>query len=86
MWHNTLVVVSEMAASICLMACIFILRLWFDEKKKAGNLPKEPMLICDIHGIYPAKYTMKMDVPGMATQYELCPFCMEDRVKKKKVN
>ena len=60
--------------------------IWFDAKKEVKKSPREPMLICNTHGFFPARHSIKMDVPG-ATQglTELCPFCYNDRVSKKKV-
>lgn len=80
----------EFSATVLVMAIIFVIylivRTWYDAKEEVKQIPKEPMYLCDIHGAFPAKYLVKLDVPTSETGFiELCPFCTRERVSKKAV-
>ena len=64
----------------------FIAKAWFAAKAEIKQVPREPMLVCEIHGMFPAKSALEQTIPGVTSgKVELCPFCMHDRVSKKKV-
>jgi hypothetical protein len=90
MWHSDngvsyFLVFSVVSGSLGLTVLGIVVWAWFSAKYEVAKRPREPMLLCDIHGAYPAKYSVKMTVPGMISEAELCPRCMEERVSKKRI-
>ena len=65
---------------------IAVIWIWFSAKREVVTTPKEPMLICDIHGAFPARCALTLDVPSLTSGHaDFCPYCIRDRVSKKKV-
>ena len=55
-----------------------------DAKRKVNNIPKVPMSMCNIHGLYPT--SAAIDVTAVAEgrndlPVHICPFCIHDRFK-----
>jgi hypothetical protein len=43
------------------------------------------MLLCEVHGMFAKKYAVRIDTDILGGEYELCPFCMRERVNKREV-
>lgn len=53
-------------------------------KKEIHAVPKIPMLICEIHGVFPAKYAIKINVPGEGREdlkVDTCIFCYHEKMR-----
>lgn len=77
------------ALAVCVLLAIgyAVLWAWNSAKKEVNKVPREPMLICEVHGMYPEKHAMELDVPNTETgTFKMCPFCVKERVSKKKVS
>lgn len=62
----------------------WIMYVWNQAKKEVKQIPRVPMLLCDIHGAYPEHTALTIDADVTGGVVKLCPFCMRDRVGKKK--
>lgn len=55
-------------------------------KKEVKLAPRVPMHYCEIHGVYPAKHTIRVTVPTIENDQapltvEMCTFCYDQKMK-----
>lgn len=82
----SLILLLGIIACICGIIILGLLcTIWLQEKHRVFNMPKQPMVLCDIHGAYPASAVLKLEVPAEgknALAVEMCPQCYHERLKK----
>lgn len=70
-----------------ILAILWVVKVWQEEKAKVLNMPKVPMSLCDKHGAFPSSMMLKMTVPADNRQdliVEQCPQCYSDKLKESK--
>jgi len=71
--------------TICIGIPIILIWAWFSAKKTVKKAPREPMFTCDIHGMFPERCALDLEVEGsQSNTVKMCPFCVRDRIKKAK--
>jgi hypothetical protein len=81
-----LTIVVFIAVVLVMLNGLFI---WWDERRKVKKTPKIPFTICDTHGPYPSKFSLRISVPAENRPdliQELCPMCYKERMEKAKVH
>jgi hypothetical protein len=84
MWWIIIIIGGIVGAVFCFsIGYILLLR---SAKKEVVTAPKIPMYLCDIHGAFPAKHCMQIEVPVVdETQrplvVDMCPFCYDEKMK-----
>lgn len=57
-------------------------------KREVNAAPKIPMSLCDVHGAYPTKASLYIEVPTVfddnskPLRVERCPFCYDEQSRK----
>jgi hypothetical protein len=65
------------------VAGAYVALVAWSAKYDTKTAPKTDMHVCDIHGAFPAKYTMQLT--GITEKpIAYCPFCWENRIKEAK--
>jgi hypothetical protein len=77
------------ALALVIVAGVFIATMYYlliqDVKKEVRTAPRIPMHVCDTHGPYPAKHTMRISIPQEGRPdllQDMCIFCYDEAMKK----
>jgi len=73
-----------LAATFLCYFCAVVVLAWVG----TNHAPREEMFTCQKHGLFPAKYSLRLNTLGIThdDSMTMCPMCMEDRFREARKN